>query len=156
MHLAQGVRYLHLPNVSSPGVPKTTSFAFKQPLGHGRNSESGKNCRKLVGTGIQQRSVFSPNFLNRVILQLSINLYLTRLNKYLKEVGSGRNLKGWVTSGTEFRKILSPLPCHLPPSSHLIRHHYSEAKCTKINTITTSPNTTLNIIRFILERTTYD
>ena len=59
MNLAQGVRYLHLPNVSSPGVPKTTSFASKQPLGHGRNSESGKNCRKLVGTGIQQRCVFS-------------------------------------------------------------------------------------------------
>ena len=33
MHLAQGVRYLHLLNVSCPGVPKTTSFACKQPSG---------------------------------------------------------------------------------------------------------------------------
>ena len=29
---------------------------------------------------------------------------------------SGKILKGRVTSGTEFRKILSPLPCHLLPS----------------------------------------
>ena len=47
-------------------------------------------------------------------------------------------MKGWVTSGTEFRKILSPLPCQLLPSSnisHLMRHHYSEAKHSRIKTI---------------------
>ena len=61
-HLAQGVRYLHLLSVSSTGVPKTSSFAWKQPLGHVINSESDNNCRKLLAMGFQQSSVFSPNF----------------------------------------------------------------------------------------------
>ena len=52
----------------------------------------------------------------------------------LERRNSGKNLKGRVTSGTEFRKILSPLPWS---SFTLIGHHYSEAKDTKINTIIT-------------------
>ena len=69
-------------------------------------------------------------------------------------------VKGWVTSGTEFRKILSPLPCQLLPSSnisHLMRHHYSEAKHSRIKTIngTTSPSSaTANSIS-ISERERY-
>ena len=69
-------------------------------------------------------------------------------------------MKGWVTSGTEFRKILSPLPCQLLPSSnisHLMRHHYSEAKHSRIKTIngTTSPSSaTANSIS-ISERERY-
>ena len=69
-------------------------------------------------------------------------------------------MKGWVTSGTEFRKILSPLPCQLLPSSnisHLMRHHYSEAKHSRIKTIngTTSPSSATTNSISISERERY-
>ena len=46
----------------------------------------------------------------------------------LERRNSGKNLKGRVTSGTEFRKILSPLPSHLLPSLDTITQHRKTQK----------------------------